>query len=73
MAVAPNTAATRRTSASGRSAKATRRCGEIARLIDVGGAWNGAGGSPLSTSRLRVLTARAVWTVRAIERTRLSS
>jgi len=27
---------------------------------------------PLDTSRLRMLTARAVWTVRAIERTRLS-
>ena len=73
LAVAPNTAATRLTSASGRSAKATRRCGEMARLIEVGGAWNGAGGSSLRTSRLRALTARAVCTVRATERTRLSS
>ena len=53
LAVPPNTAATRLTSVSDRSAKATRRWGEMARLIEVWGAWNGAGGSPPRTSRLR--------------------
>ena len=73
LVVPPNTPATRRMSARGRSAKATRRWDEMAPLIDVWGAWNGAGGSVPSASRFREAIVRAVCTVRAMVRATAST
>ena len=60
-------------SASGSSANATRRWGEIARLIEVRGASKGEGGRVPFSSRLRPLRVRAVVTVRVTVRATAST